>query len=68
MLTLPESDAVRATVIVWVPAGRASWVDTMAQVFQSAVVGMVSVCPAPPSADTVSVRVVSCPSPPRALA
>lgn len=68
MLTLPESDAVRATVTVCVPAGKASSVEAMAQVFQSAVVGMVSVRPVPPSTDTVSVRVVFCPSPPRELA
>ena len=68
MLTLPESDAVRSTVIVWVPAGKTRSADAMAQVFQSAVVGMVRVFPLPPSTDTVSVRVVFCPSPPTEFA
>ncbi len=68
MLTLPESDAVRATVIVWVPAAKARPAEAMAQVFQSAVAGMVMVCPVPPSTDTVSVRTVSCPSAPREFA
>ena len=67
-MTLPESVAVRVTVIVCVPALRLRSAEAMAQVFQSAVTGMVRVCPAPPSAATVSVRVVSCPSPPTLLA
>ena len=69
MLTLPESPGLRTISIVWTPAVSApTSTDRFAHVSQLAVVGIVSVIGDPPSITRLSVRVVSCPSPPRLLA
>ncbi len=68
MLTLPESDAARATVMVCVPAARFRVAVAICQVSQLPVGGSVSVVAGPPSAETLRVRVVFCPSPPVLLA
>lgn len=64
MLTSPESAAVLVRVNVWCPA--ASWTALLArpQVFQLPVVGRLTVRFAPPSTESVRVRVVFWPSPP----
>ena len=68
-LTLPESPARRARVSVCLPAVSVRLLSfARAHVFQSAVVGSVSVEAVPPSIAALSVRVVVWLSPPVLLA